>query len=144
MKKINKSFCTIRVQRCKEGVRIFAKSKKMEEYFSELQAQSGTSPGSASIWPNLQCYRASTYPEVNYLRLNRWGENSLFYNDVPNLSLLRTIGIKDGVEVVLKGVFSLKSITQWIEGAKTGIQEFYRQFLKPINIEFIISTREEI
>lgn len=65
--------------------------------------------------------------------------------DTPvNLSYLRLIGISEGAGVTfnLKGVYSLEELRKMEERVAHAQQQFYINYIRPVNLSVIISTQE--
>lgn len=148
MKEITKEFCIVRIKRTTEGLAIYCKSQKLEEFWRRLSEHQNAGIGEGregSATAGLKYYKINNFPSLPF-RVASWGEEgALWYNNTTaNLSFIRTVGLSEGITYCIRGVFSLESIQKWIEETKVHLQKFYTQYLKPVDIEFVISTREEI
>lgn len=61
-----------------------------------------------------------------------------------NLSFLRLVGISEGAGVTfaVRGVHTYEALTKMKEMIGEGYKRFYRQYMKPIKMDIVVSTQE--
>lgn len=128
-------FCVIRIQRVTDGVKIYCKSKEIEEFFKKIAHKQGDIFYTihAQDWEEIEGYEIDDI-SFNYAFFDQFGKDLLLDGN-PNLSFLRAVGLANGVEFVAKGVYSLNMLHQFTEKAKVALQKFYTMFIKPVEIE---------
>lgn len=134
---IEKGFITLRIRRVETGLEIFVQSEKAEEFFKPRGVGNDYFGVPHYGYPFEKLSQAG-----NTLAYFSKASNTLLYEGYCNLSFLRAVGLGQGVTLVMPGVFSLDTITKFLESAKIALKVFYRQYLKPVDVELIISTRE--
>lgn len=138
-KRENNTLMLYNISRDPEGIRIFLKSKTFEEFFKN----NGVLEGDEYKWCGMSPYKvpATLDPEMRQL-LNAWNQNSLILSgEYPNLSMLRTQGIGDGVTFTIPAVYSRASIQKFVKIFKEKVKNLYVDYVKPVNctLEFTIS-----
>lgn len=67
------------------------------------------------------------------------------HRDQPvNLSYLRLVGISEGMGVTfdIRGIYDLTLLESMLEKIKHAQQQFYVQYIRPVNLSVIVSTHE--
>ena len=136
---IEKNFITLKLRRIANGLEIYVQSEKIEEFFKNFSGISGTYFEKEHY---SYVFSRITSAGDDLAAFDRAGKEELLYNGIPNLSFLRMVGIAQGVTFTLPGVYSLYTIQKFIERTKEALKIFYRQYLKPVNVELVITTRE--
>lgn len=132
----NTTLCTLKVQRVTQGIKVFCRSQQIEDFFASM----GT--GSSNAWGEMtQGSYSFSFEQLQDCYFSKWGE-SFEYNSKPNLSFLRAKGLGEGISLTFSFVVSTDRLTQWAEKARRAIKTLWLQYLKPVEIEISISTRD--
>ena len=147
--KRKKVLLTLKVKRTPNGISLFLKSPQLETVFQTLDG-GRTDHNQDSRWPGVCGYRLEPGSSNELARhlsggnaiFNKWGER-LDHGGYFNFSILRAVGLSVGVQVELPGPYSSHFIKDWIEQLKSWAKNLYRDFLSPIDLQLIITTKEE-
>ena len=69
---------------------------------------------------------------------NQYGYSLMKYNDgvlLPNISILRTVGISKGITIKVDNRYSEESIRGFVIELHKFIANFYKSFIKPVNLK---------
>lgn len=129
----------LQIKRVSEGLELQAKSEilnKWAEGLSEGKLQSLN-------W-GIEAHKMNTIPfQQEAYRLDMLGSNTLLDDDkYPNISYIRATSLRDGVTIVLKGVFSAELVDQYAIAVKHAIASLYKGYIKQKKINITIT--EEI
>ena len=78
---------------------------------------------------------------MSYVELNTYGREFLRSGEF-NFSVLRTVGISEGVDIEIDKLISEETLTEWSKNLKDFTVKLYKNFLKPIEITVTIEKRE--
>ena len=76
-------------------------------------------------------------------RINKYG-SQLIYNGDKNFSLLRTVGLSQGIKIEVQDLISEELLTEWVQKFKEMVIKTYKNFVRPIEINVIIEKREVV
>lgn len=135
----NNFLCTLRLKRVQKGIEIYFKSPMIEEFFSQQPK------ASVSSWMGLEGAWQTPMDQIANCLLNKWGYTSFWYDsNSPNLSFIRTVGSGEGIKFMWPTVTSTDNLKKWGEKAKEGLKTLYVQYLKPIELDITLTTREAV
>lgn len=139
IKKDERPVLTFDVKRTTKGVQIIAQSELFENFFNR-----GNPNEEEGKWSNHLPYTVPTNMhnrKINNM-ISRWNDG-LFYDsteDVPNLSFLRAVGLRDGVKLLVSNsVYSRAEVLKFLKLAKIESGNFFKEYLKPVHASFEIS-----
>lgn len=121
------------------GVRIIAQSQVFEEFFNKQPQNEDEGK-----WSGHYPYSMPTnFTNRKYSNMvNKWN-NGLFTdseNEIPNLSFLRAVGLRDGVTLVeTQNVYSDSEVYKFLKLAKIESGNFFKAYLKPVHASFEIT-----
>jgi len=78
---------------------------------------------------------------MSNVELNTYGREFLRSGEF-NFSVLRTVGISEGVDIEIDKLISEETLTEWSKNLKDFTVKLYKNFLKPIEITVTIEKRE--
>lgn len=148
----------ITAKRTSGGTEIKVKSAVLEEYFknqhAEVCRQAGyDDPGrrhtSSTVVPNLKAYRVASarlFVHDWEVRLDQW-DSTIFEppnsgSRALNLSILRAVGLGEGVTRLYSGLSSREGIRLWVDAVKGVIKALYVDYLKPVEFRLTITSEE--
>lgn len=78
---------------------------------------------------------------VDNVRLNSYG-TQLFDGYRKNLSLLRTVGISNGILFEIQGLIGEEMLEEWSRTLKEFILKLYKSYVRPVEITLILEKKE--
>jgi len=142
-----RTLLTLKVKRTPNGLSLFLKSAPLENVFKAI-AEGREDYNQDSRWPEVSGYRLESGHELtrhlhgSNLIFNKWGDR-LDAGGYYNLSVLRAVGLSQGVRFELPGPYSSSFIKERINQLKSWAKNLYRDFLSPIDLQLTITTKEQ-
>jgi hypothetical protein len=129
----NKTIVTLRFARDEDGFRIYCKSPVLETYFKRIS--NNTKYEEEYEWNGFIGYQAPALSRSRDLSraFDNWHFNDLFTgSNIPNLSWMKSIGIKDGITFI----FSDRPIHSddyktFVEQTLKIVERFYNEYIRP-------------
>ncbi len=78
---------------------------------------------------------------VDNIRLNNYG-TQLVDGYRKNLSLLRTVGISNGILFEIQGLIGEEMLEEWSKTLKEFILKLYKSYVRPVEITLILEKKE--
>lgn len=123
----------LRVKRVPEGIEIFAKSKELENFFSQTGKDNHD-----GLWNGQKPYHIPNITDSTLRAiLSYWGTDELLLNesvDNPNMSVLRSIGLGEGITMIIPTIASHTDVEQYAKAIKENVKKLYKNYVKPIDI----------
>lgn len=91
-------------------------------------------------WEGLWAYPINEMSELQDFRA--WGHSFYIEGRGPNLSYLRAYGLSQGIQFNIPGLYSTEKLNQWKEQAKQKLVEFYKNYMKKLEISLIVVMTE--
>lgn len=148
---------SVGIQRSRNGllVRVQA-APEVEDFFAAEGQPVNCTLLTGRMWTPLKdAGPLMVYPINPRLKGMQHHNNGAYRLDLPNLpletengeinlSLLRMQGIANpgGVQFFYSGVMSASGIAQWVNQSKYAASRFYLDYLKPINMNLVVSVKE--
>jgi len=128
----SKKLLTFKVTRGINGVEIFLQSDILEQFFQRYGSEAGENK-----WCGHQPYQIPIVRQHFRELLNQWyGELTTRNGSYPNLSMLRSKGLSEGVKFTMNNnVYTKPEILSFIKQFKTEVQNFFEEYIKPISLE---------
>lgn len=127
---------SFRITRGEEGVKLYLKSEVLEKFFE----RSGVDDYSDQ-WCGNKAYAMPLVKDHFNNLLSQWYGNLTINGGYPNLSFLRTVGIKDGVTFTLENdVYTRGEVIEFSKKFKDEVSELFAQYIKPITMEVELTT----
>lgn len=132
---------SMRMQRSREGIKFFVKSEAIEDFIKT--ASKGRTNDEQSTW-DFQRYKETglaqfTLPGTTF---NEWGGSMYVRGTMVNLSFLRVVGLKNGIEFLLNEMTTKEKLERFTNDFKNCVKQFYREFMKPFDIQIDITVEQ--
>ena len=145
----DKNILLVRVRRDKKGLKVYLKSSCLEEYFSQLSVGK---LNTESPWCGHKSYRGndSRLPTnmAQSLREGNWHGGITYVYEGPNTqyncSMLRAVGLRDGVNFLWQGLFPATIVTEWLHQLQNIAMHIYVLYLKPKEQSITLSIKETL
>jgi hypothetical protein len=146
---VKKDYVTLKVKRSEFGIEVYAKSELLDTFFNGITSREDG-------MRDMETYPVTRYKELNFgtymsadgqlkgkcltsninypgVNLNSWhGGLVPNGNSAINLSFLLSEGLKDGVTIYIKGVYSSTAVRSFIIKAKDFFKHIFVEYLKPV------------
>ncbi len=139
IKKDERPILTFDVRRTTKGVEIKAQSEIFENFFNRNNPNE-----EEGKWNDHFPYTApANLGNRKFANMILKWNDGLFYDsdsETPNLSFLRTVGLRDGVKLlVTSNVYSRSEVLKFLKLAKIESANFFKEYLKPVHASFEIT-----
>jgi len=131
----------MKLKRSPEGLKIYLKSKLIEDFFMNV-SNNRTTESSSAGWKDKKGYILSNTLGDSNIRYDNWGGAITMYPF--NFSFIRTVGITKGVTFEFNGVFSKEMITEMSSAYKTALVRLIKEYIKPMELIIKIYNNEII
>lgn len=149
--KRKQSFADFRLERVPNGVSLYVKSQAIEDFFRSRH--DGSPKEACASWDNAgeqYAYRlgipAPAFPVLgqSYNCLWEYSGRRLFQNglDGPNIGVLMSRGLGEGITVVYRGVFPRSVLVAYAECFQQAIRRMFLEYCSPFRASFILSVEE--
>jgi hypothetical protein len=83
---------------------------------------------------------------MSNIRLNSYGSNFIIgsYSMDKNISILRSVGISQGITIEINRLISEEMLTEWANILKDFVAKLYKNFVRPLEISVTIEKREVV
>ena len=140
---------TARISRGPSGVKITVKSKLLEELFK--QASGGLTINSDVVSGGV-FYKIPRFNGVDISRMDIDGnivefnriERSIEYGGYYNMSILRAVGLTDGVTFEINTPVKLEQLEAWVAMLKKTVNHLYLEYIAELNMEISITVLERM
>lgn len=140
---------TFAISRDQQGICIAIRSAKLEEFFLSNAKGSSAKTLPSAGWDKFK-YHALSSPDSDALSFSTPEADAEFNlrNDYlvsgnkVNLSFIRAVGLKDGIELKIPGVYSREVMGKLSKALKTAIQRIYVNFIKPYHFSCDLESHE--
>lgn len=139
-----------KVNRVENGIKVFMKSEWIESLFKTSagarESSATTNPG----WEGRKFYPLVTGSGISvrheYVRIDKAGHSYMYHPEEQyyNASIVRAVGLKNGVDVVFTGPNSVEEVRKWVEHMKTYVKHLYINYLRPVDIDITITVKEAV
>ncbi len=139
IKKDERPILAFEVKRTAKGVEIKAQSEVFENFFNRNNPNE-----EEGKWNDHYPYSAPTnLGNRKFANMIQKWNDGLFYDsesEIPNLSFLRAVGLRDGVKLLIgNNVYSRSEVLKFLKLAKIESANFFKEYLKPVNASFEIT-----
>lgn len=140
---------TLKIKRVAKGVELFAKSPIIEDFIQGISTDIAEECDSHPTWGSkLKGYRLRYKIEGSNNLASNWGK-SLFLPQVygsqesnVNLAFLRSVGLREGVRIVIPGLYTDEQLNSFNQGVRDGVLKLCKNYLTPRELELTITTKE--
>ncbi len=130
--------------RSPNGVQMTLRSPIFEEFFRD-----NAPPGRAFTREQGDSYGGVPYyhlpprgfPEFISGDVTSWGSRDLLANSRANISVLRAVGIKDGVDITIRAPMSTKQVQEYLRKFNLAAVDFYLRYVRQENFTMQIIRR---
>jgi hypothetical protein len=143
------SMANLRIQRTAAGVEVFMKSEVIEKFMKSNQRTDGRKESSSNDgWSAIQFYMPSQNIAAGLSRdgasLTGMVGNPLMYHSGYgfNFSILRAVGLSEGVKITFTTPTSVERITEWKRALVDYMKWIYSNFMRPVDIDIQITVKE--
>jgi hypothetical protein len=136
-----------KVERVADGLRIQAQSENLAKFFLQyatLGEDGKPQVQKISKWSHLGVLKMEKFPTVENATFQAPGDPPIVAEYIVNLSFLRAEKIGEGVDFVIKGVFSTSQTTSFYNAARAAIKELFTEYLQNTKYEYILTGRSSI
>lgn len=153
IKKDGKLLLKLLITRTDQGVEVFLKSALLEKLWANC-AHTGASEKYSIKSSVHDTTRAKFYelPEaiISWARATR--HNIQSYGDPLlcsssdtryNYSIVRTVGIAQGVTVLVSGIYPLSALEEWSAGLAAFCKQLFAEFLRPVQVEVALHQEKQ-
>jgi hypothetical protein len=150
LKKEIPSIGNLRIIRNDQGVEVFFKSQLIEDYFKKNQRSDQRKEVSTNEgWRGLEFYIGNTPFQQSLQRPKcivhgLQGGNELYSRDYEgyNFSILRAVGLGNGVKILFTSPTSSERIDEWKRNFVEYLRWIYTNYMRPVDVEVSITVRE--
>ena len=129
----NRTVVVFRFGRDEDGLKIYCKSRMFETYFKRVS--DGIKMHDGNEWYGNEGYSVpSTSRNRDLSRaFDNWGYNEIFVSDsIPNISWLRTVGLKDGISFTFRNEpIHSEDYKTYIEKTLKLVEQYYNDYIRP-------------
>ena len=122
------------------GLSINLRSAVFEDFFA---AQPGSRANvQREMYGGARYYESDTrFDDFTSGDISNWGSRQLITNGRPNISILRAVGIRDGVDITIQTVLNKRQMGQYLEAFEEAAVEFYAQYIRTERYELTITAQ---
>jgi len=129
------------ITRNEQGTKLYLKSKIVGDFFEKYIQETNQDYEWSSNYPHnitkLKIYDS----RYNSLR-EGWKQSNLMLHGRANLSFLRTVGLKNGVNFLLTQPIPEKEIKRFQYYFKSYVSDFYLEYIIPLTIREVIKPKK--
>lgn len=139
------------LRRCKDGLRVdLLVNPEIEDFFKQWSGEAtvDASVGGRSWRPipgqpalRVWAYNQPKSDHENYM-LSMPGR-PIIWDGFTNISFLRLVGASQGISFIIEDLISRTELDKMADKVKKGEAWFYSEFLKPIEMEVVVSRKRE-
>ncbi len=146
------TICDVRVDRSVDGLKVWIKSKIIEDFMREGAIEqhgrgSETSGLRSSKWTGAsRVYDEAgkhheMFNDVCAFKIGAWGvDGALYTSGKLNYSCLRAVGITEGITLTMPGICSVEQIREWVRCLKVAVKKYYLNTIKPVSVRITITA----
>ena len=148
MKKVHK-IVSIKIKRVKGQLNLYIKTSKLLENFFKT-SETATSTVYRSNGVALDYYKVMNKDSIfkqleeKYSVVLRSYGSAFIIDNRHNYSLLRSVNISKGIKVVIDALVSRDFIEQYVRQFKEFVIKLHKDYIKNIEVEAVVTTREII
>lgn len=139
---MNKTICEIRLERSEKTKLYIRVAKEVEEIIKNAcQAEPKESRAWGTKFYEHKSEASTLKSKFTDGKYNSYGDN-LMYGNVANISVLRTVGVSNGVTIELKQLYPDAMLTSYAEQVRGFVKDLYTQFLRKVVVKASLSLEE--
>ncbi len=123
------------------GLAVKITSKVFEDFFRGLSTPVRHRE-SRDLYGGARYYDFETrFDDFTSGEVHNWGDRQLLINGKPNISMLRAVGITDGLDLTIQTVLNKRQMAEFLQAFEAAAIEFYAQYIRPERYELIITSQ---
>jgi hypothetical protein len=123
------------------GLSLHLTAPVFEEFFSRLGGRSADTGSNRELYGGARYYEADTsiFSDFSSGTLT-WGDRQLLQGGRPNISILRAVGIGQGIDITIQTVLNKRQMGEYLKAFEEAAIEFYAQYIRPESYELTITA----